>query len=150
MKIQKIVSDITNSNFVRNHIRKSSLNSKFLARTLLITSVSKDVFAYGLRVFNTLRNDSIPQDKKNYTAKMDAASGIATAISQIGAGFLVSSEKFQDFFSEKLFSKLKGKDLKNAKTAFGALSTLILASVFAKRIVTPYIACKMSGDKNKA
>ncbi len=59
-----------------------------------------------------------------------------------------SSEKFQNFFCEKLFKNLEGTQLKNAKSAFRALSTLIIASVFAKRIITPYIACKMSDEKS--
>ncbi len=149
MKIQKIVSDITNSNIIKQHIKRSSVDSKFLARTLLLTSVSKDVFAYALRVRNTLKNNLIEEDKKIYTAKMDAASGVATTISQLGAGFLVSSERFQNFFSDKFFKKLDGAELKNAKNALSAFSTLIIASVFAKRIITPYVACKMAQEKKK-
>jgi len=149
MKIGNIIKTAANSDIVKKHIVKSSSDPKFLARTLLLTSVSKDVFAYGLRVHNTLKNDKIPADKKEYTAKMDAASGIATAVTQIGTGLLVSSDKFQEFFADKLFSSLKNspKELKHAKTAFNALSTLVLASVFAKRILTPLIAVAASSKK---
>ena len=151
MKIGNIAKTIFNSEFVKKHISKSSSDPKFLARTLLLTSVSKDVFAYGLRVHNTLNNDKIPQDKKEYTAKMDAASAVATAVTQIGTGILVSSDKFQNFCTNKLFSSLKNspKELKHAKTAFNALSTLVLASVFAKRILTPIIAVEMVSCENK-
>ena len=151
MKPGNIIKTIFNSEFVKNQIRKSSSDPKFLARTLLITSVTKDVFAYGLRVHNTLNNDKIPQDKKEYTAKVDAFSAIATAITQIGTGFLVSSDKFQNFCTDKLFSSLKNspKELKHAKNAFNALSTLILASVFAKRILTPIIAVKAASHQHK-
>lgn len=143
--IQKVASSIANSSIVKNHIVKSVTDPKFLARTLLITSVSKDVFAYALRVKNTLNNDEIPKEKKNFTAKMDAATCAATAITQIGAGFVVSSEKFQSFFTDKLFKSLKNspKELKNAKAAFNAVSTLVLASIGAKRILTPLIATKI-------
>lgn len=146
MGIQKIASEIASSNIVKKHIQKSGDSSKFLARTLLLTSVSKDVFAYALRVNNTMQNKDIPEDKKQFTAKMDAASGVATAITQIGTGLIVSSEKFQDFFTDKLFKSLKDspKELKHAKTAFNAVSTLVLASVLAKRILTPLIASKLA------
>ncbi len=146
MGIQKICANIANSNFVKKHIQKSGQNPAFLARALLVTSVSKDVFAYGLRVHNTLNNDKIPEDKKSFTAKMDAASGVATAITQIGVGMAVSSKKFQNFFADKLFTSLKNspKELKHAKAAFNAVSTLVLASVFAKRILTPLIASKVA------
>lgn len=151
MKIGGITKAIFNSEFVKKQISKSSSDPKFLARTLLITSVSKDVFAYGLRVHNTLNNDKIPQDKKEYTAKMDAASAVATAVTQIGTGILVSSDKFQNFCTNKLFGSLKDspKELKHAKTAFNALSTLVLASVFAKRILTPIIAVEMVSYEDK-
>ena len=144
--IQKVASSIANSSIVKNHIVKSATDPKFLARTLLITSVSKDVFAYALRVKNTLNNDEIPKEKKNFTAKMDAATCAATAVTQIGAGFIVSSEKFQSFFTDKLFKPLKDspKELKNAKAAFNAVSTLVLASIGAKRILTPLLATKIA------
>ena len=148
--IQKLASGLANLGPVKNHIIKSGSDPKLLARTLLITSVSKDVFAYALRVKNTLNNDEIPEDKKNFTAKMDAATCVATAVTQIGAGFIVSSEKFQSFFTDKLFKSLKN----SAKAAFNAVSTLVLASIGAKRILTPLIATKIASfhendDKQK-
>ncbi len=151
MEIRSLPKRIFNSEFVKTHIRKSSSDSKFLARTLLLTSVSKDVFAYGLRVHNTLNNDKIPQDKKEFSAKVDAATAVATAVTQIGTGILVSSDKFQNFCTNKLFSSLKDspKELKHAKIAFNAVSTLVLASVFAKRIITPIIAIKTASHKHK-
>lgn len=148
MKIQKLASSFANSNIVKKHISKSSDNAKFLTRTLLLTSVSKDVFAYGLRVKNTLDNKEIPQEKKDFSVKMDAASGIATAVTQIGTGLLVSSDKFQNFFADKLFKSLKDNPAKfaSAKTSFSAVSTLVLASVVAKRILTPLIATKIASQ----
>ena len=150
MKIQNLVSSLANSKFVKKHIEKSSNNSGYLARTLLLTSVSKDVFAYGLRVRNTLKNDEIPEDKKKFTAEMDAASGVATALTQIGTGFLVSSKKFQDALSSKLLKSLEknSKEYANAKSALNAISTLVLASILAKRILTPLIASKIA-EKDK-
>lgn len=151
MSLQKIVSNIANSKLIKRHITKSVNDPKFLSRTLLVTSVSKDVFAYALRVENTLHNDEIPEDKKAFTAKMDAASGLATAVTQIGTGLLISGGKFQNFVSDKLFKSLENdpKALKSAKASFSALSTLILASVFAKRIVTPLIAAKCASYHKK-
>lgn len=87
MSLQKIASNIANSKLIKRHITKSVNDPKFLSRTLLVTSVSKDVFAYALRVENTLHNDEIPEDKKAFTAKMDAASGLATAVTRLARGF---------------------------------------------------------------
>lgn len=139
-----VISKAANSDFMVNHIKKCD-NAKFLARTLLLTSVAKDVFAYGLRVHNTLTNDSIPEDKKQFSADMDMASGITTAIVQIGTGFLVSSEKLQNGISNKLFKSLKNdpRAFGAAKASFSAISTMVFATLLAKRILTPLIASKV-------
>lgn len=151
MQVQKIASDIANSKFVKNHIQKSINDPKFLARVLMLTGVSKDVFAYALRVNNVLNNPEVPEDKKNYTAKMDAVSGFATAVTKITTGIIVSSDKFQNFCTKKLFESLKNKpnELAHAKVAFSALSTLLLSSVLAKRILTPLVAAVFVKDDKK-
>lgn len=144
MKIQKILSGIANSKFMVNHIKKCE-DPGFLTRTLLLTSVSKDVFAYGLRVHNTLTNDKIPEDKKKFSAHMDMASGITTAIVQIGTGFLVSNKKIQNGITNKLFAPIKNnaRAFKAAKASFSAISTMVIATLFAKRIITPFVASKI-------
>lgn len=144
MKIAGILSNIANSKLMTNHIQKCD-NPKFLTRTLLLTSVAKDVFAYGLRVKNTLENDNIPEDKKKFSAHMDMATGITTALVQISTGFLMSSEKLQNGIAKKLFKPvLDDKKIFNAaKSSFSAISTMIVATLFAKRILTPLIASKI-------
>ncbi len=152
MKISGVISNTlskaANSNFMVNHIKKCD-NPKFLSRTLLLTSVAKDVFAYGLRVHNTLNNDSIPEDKKRFSADMDMASGITTAVVQIGTGFLISNEKLQNSISNKLFKSLKdnARAFNAAKTSFNAISTMVVATLLAKRILTPLIATKLVHKK---
>jgi len=144
MRTGKILSNIANSKFMKEHIEKCN-NPKFLTRTLLLTSVSKDVFAYALRVKNTLQNDKIPEDKKKFSAHMDTASGIITALVQIGTGFLVSSEKFQNGISNRLFKSIANdkRAFKAAAASFNAISTMVIATLFAKRILTPLIASKL-------
>lgn len=144
MKIQSVLANIANSKFMVNHIKKCD-DPKFLTRTLLLTSVSKDVFAYGLRVHNTLKNDKIPEDKKKYFAHMDLASGITTAVVQISTGFLMSNEKFQNNIAKKIFKPLKDnkRAFNAAKTSFSAISTMVVATLLAKRILTPLIASRL-------
>ena len=144
MKISNVLANIANSKFMVNHIQKCD-DAKFLTRTLLLTSVAKDVFAYGLRVKNTLENDKIPEDKKKFSAHMDMATGITTAAVQIGAGFLVSNDKLQTNIANKLFKPILNdkRAFHSAKTSFSAISTMIIATLFAKRILTPLIASKM-------
>lgn len=144
MKIANVLSNIANSKFMINHIQKCD-NAKFLTRTLLLTSVSKDVFAYGLRVKNTLENDKIPEDKKRFSAHMDMASGITTALVQISTGFLMSNEKLQEGIAKCLFKPILNdkRTFGAAKSSFSAISTMVVATLFAKRILTPLIASRV-------
>ena len=63
--IPQFLNKVSNSNFVKNHVTKSIKDPSFLTKTLLLTSVSKDVFAYALRVNNVAKNKEIPEDKKH-------------------------------------------------------------------------------------
>ncbi len=76
---------------------------------------------------------------------MDMVTGITTAVVQIGAGFLVSNEKLQNGISNKLFKSLKNdpRAFGAAKASFSAISTMVFATLLAKRILTPLIASKI-------
>ncbi len=148
------LGNFANSHFVKNHIEKCIKNPQFLTNTLLATSVSKDVFAYALRVHNTLKNDEIPKDKKSFVAKMDATTGIVTALVQISTGLLISNDKIQEKICKHLFSELKDnpKKFKQASQGFKTISVLIGATLIAKRVLVPLIASPIAGyleNKNK-
>lgn len=144
--IQKSLNNFANSNIAKKHINKCIDNQDFLTKTLLVTSISKDVFAYALRVRNTLKNDEIPDDKKSFVAKMDAATGITTAVVQFGTGLLIANQKIQKSVCKKLFSQVTDeKKFKQASQGFRAVSTLIGATLIAKRILVPLIASPIAG-----
>ncbi len=140
--LEKKINNFANSHFVKKHINKCIENPQFLTNTLLLTSVSKDVFGYALRVHNTMKNDEIPKDKKSFVAKMDAVTGITTAIVQIGTGFFLSNKKIQENICNRLFSELKNspKKFKQASSSFKTISTLVGATLIAKRIFVPLIS----------
>ena len=116
-------------------------------KTVIVTSVSKDVFAYALRVHNTMKNNEIPEDKKSFVAKMDATTGFITAIVQISAGLALANKKVQSAMCKKLFSVLdeNSKQFKQASAGFAAVSTLVGATVLAKRILVPLISTPIAG-----
>lgn len=140
--IEKGLSNIANSPFVKKHVDKCIENPQFLTTTLLATSISKDVFAYSLRVHNTLTNDKIPEDKKSFVATMDAVTGVTTAIVQLGSGLALSNKKVQSAMCNKLFSHLdkNSKLFKHASAGFAVVSTLIGATLIAKRVLVPFIS----------
>lgn len=148
--IQKTINGFANSNFVKKHINKCIENPDFLTKTLLVTSISKDVFAYALRVQNTLKNDEIPDDKKSFVAKMDAATGITTAVVQFGTGLLIANQKIQKAICKTLFSQITDeRKFKQASEGFRSVSTLIGATLIAKRVIVPLIASPIAGYYEK-
>lgn len=145
--LEKRLNSFANSNIVKTHINKCIENPQFLTNTLLLTSISKDVFGYALRVHNTLKNDEIPKDKKSFVAKMDAVTGVTTAIVQLSTGILLANKKIQKSICNHLFSELKNnpKQFKQASSGFRAVSTLVGATLLAKRIVVPLISSPIAG-----
>ena len=144
--IPQFLNKVSNSNFVRKHVTRSIKDPSFLTKTLLLTSVSKDVFAYALRVNNVAKNKDIPEDKKHFVMTMDAVTGVTTAVVQIGTGFLIANKKLQNAMCSKLFSNLEknSRAYKNASRGFAALSTLIGATLFAKRVIVPAVSSKIA------
>ena len=140
--LENKLNNFANSNFVRKHIDNCIKKPQTLTNTLLATSISKDAFAYALRVHNTLKNDEIPDDKKSFIAKMDAVTGITTTVVQLSTGLLLASKKVQDGLCNHLFSELKDnpKKFKQASSGFRAVSTLVGATLLAKRILVPLIS----------
>lgn len=145
--IPHFLNKVSNSAFVKNHVTKSIKDPSFLTKTLLLTSVSKDIFAYAIRVKNTAKNKEIPKDKKHFIMTMDAVTGVTTTIVQLGTGFLIANKKLQDKVCSKIFSNLEknSRAYKNASRGFAALSTLIGATLLAKRILVPAISSKITG-----
>ena len=145
--LEKKLNNFANSNFARKHINKCIEKPQFLTTTLLATSISKDVFAYSLRVHNTLKNKEIPEDKKSFVAKMDAVTGVTTTVVQLSTGLLLANKKVQSAICKRLFSELKDnpKKFKQASAGFATVSTLIGATLFAKRILVPLISSPIAG-----
>lgn len=145
--VENRLNRFANSSVVKRHINKCINKQDFLTKTLLVTSISKDVFAYALRVHNTMKNDEIPKDKRSFVATMDAVTGITTAVVQFGTGLLIGNEKIQGAICKRLFSELKNepKKFEQASKGFKTISTLIGATLFAKRILVPLIASPIAG-----
>ncbi|GBF23675.1 hypothetical protein tpqmel_1079, partial [Candidatus Gastranaerophilus sp. (ex Termes propinquus)] len=107
---------------------------------------SKDVFSYVLRAKNAECNKDIPEDKKRFVVAMDKATGITTALSQLAVGAFISSDKFQNIASKKLFPDLfkKPEQMKIARASFNSLSTLIGAALITKRVIVPLLSVPLA------
>ncbi len=150
MTIKKVLSaiprEVANCPLVKGHLEKSSLNPRYLANFLLLGGITKDVFAYTMRVNNAKKNPEIPDDKKPFVIAMDKATGVTTTVVQLVTGTAIASDKFQNFCTSRLFADIAddAKRFKMAKLGFAAISTLFGAVVLAKRIVVPLIATPLA------
>lgn len=141
-----------NSKSFNNHYAKVQTSPAYAARFLVVANVSKDVFGYSLRAYQTLNNNEIPNDKKPFMAALDLMSGIVTGIAQCTTGFLLSDRRLQDKICNLLFGKENNSAsaFKKAKAGFVALSTLIFSMIIAKRLIVPLISTPLASCfKNK-
>ncbi len=140
--VNKVISDVVNSKFMKKHIHKSMHDPKFLTGVLVATSVAKDVVGYGTRIITDSRNKRIPEDKKHFLTDMNITNAIVSTAAQLGVALVVSSDCVQKNITEKLFSPVKNhpKIFKAASRSFLILSTLLASTVLAKRLIVPIVA----------
>lgn len=152
---------------------------KFMSTIGVSSIVIKDGLGCYLYVKQSLNNDKIPADKRKFVAALDLANGGLMIGMQLLTFFTISNEKLQKKVFNKIFGKrfersatkgmqailnnqekLKGmtgeefhkgmgKYQKNIFSAFSYLTTLVASSIFAKRVVVPFIATPLA-DKTKA
>lgn len=153
MKINKIFSNITNSKFVGNHLKKVIDDDTFAAKSLVVCAVAKDVFAYSVRYNTTKKNEKIPKEQRNFVAAMDIASGAVTSVLQLGVGFAVANPKLQNKIWNKLFSGASFQNVNAAKKTFISLFTLVTSGILTERVLVPLLATPIAeklSEKNKA
>ena len=99
------------------------------------------------KIVENLIDKEIPEDKKSFVAKMDAVTGITTTVVQLSTGLLLANKKVQSAICKRLFSELKDnpKKFKQASAGFATVSTLIGATLLAKRILVPLISSPIAG-----
>lgn len=172
---------------LKKQVKKLVNDPAYALRFLIAANAAKDAINCGFYVTQSLNNKDIPEEKRKFVAALDAANGILMIASQIVLGFGFTSKKVQDKICNKLFGNVEENAtnfvngrilshpvdftgdvrmrLKNAaksiplncKKGFTAISTLVITSIIAKRIIVPLIATPMASwikknymdDKNK-
>ena len=153
MNVSKVIKNIANSKFFLNHVDKSILNSNYAAKILVGASVAKDAFEYAISYKQTLDNKKIPCNKRKLVASLDLFTGILSCLTQLGLGFAIANKKIQDKVSNFLFQDLiksqKWKALERCNTGLVIISSLLISTIFAKRILVPFIATPIASLINK-
>ena len=153
-----------------------SNNAKIIAGVSVGSIVLKDGLGCVMYVNQSLNNKKIPEEKRKFVAALDLVNGILMVGTQIGMFFLFN--KCQDKLFKKCFGKyfnrsalkgymarLKGKkEMENltgvafhndagkyigtVANAFKQLTSLIVTSIIAKRVIVPFISTPLA-DKAK-
>ena len=149
MTISKIINPITNSKVFNNHLKKVINDDAFAAKTIVVCSVMKDVFAYTVRYKTTMENEKIPEKRRPFVAAMDMASGIVTAVAQLVVGFAIASPKIQNKLWDSMFKNAQFKNIGAAKKSFTTILALIGSGVITERILVPLLATPLAAKMEK-
>lgn len=144
-----IINPITNSKIFNNHLKKVINDDAFAAKSIVVCSVLKDVFAYSVRYKTTMENPKIPEKRRPFVAAMDMASGVVTSIAQIVVGFAIASPKIQNKLWNALFKNTQFKNIGMAKKSFTTILALIGSGVITERILVPLIATPLAAKIEK-
>ena len=143
------ITPITQSKLFNNHLKRVINDDAFAARTIVVCSVLKDVFAYSVRYKTTMENKKIPEKRRPFVAAMDLASGVVTSIAQIAVGFSIASPKVQNRLWNKIFGKAEFKNIGVAKKSFATILALIGSGLITERILVPLIATPLAAVVEK-
>ncbi|MBO7672806.1 hypothetical protein J6S88_05280 [bacterium] len=154
-----------------------SNNAKIIAGVSVASIVLKDGLGCVMYVKQSLNNKKIPEEKRKFVAALDLINGILMVGTQIGMFFLFN--KCQDKLFKKYFGKYfsrsarkgymarlknipgmenlagldfhKGADkyMGTVASAFKQLTSLIVTSIIAKRIIVPFLSTPLA-DSAKA
>lgn len=154
-------------------------NLKVIGGIAMFSIILKDGLGCYMYVKQSLNNKKIPEDKRKFVAALDLTNGGLMILMQILAYKTISNEKVQAKIFDKVFKKFfdkparsayleimkKTKGLENlsaksfnpafekltkdAKKTFGLLTSLVAATIIAKRVFVPFIATPLA-DKAKA
>lgn len=107
-----ILNKITNSRFLEKNLYKPATENpaKFAGRMALISALSKDAVGCYYYVTQSLNNERIPEDKRNFVASLDLMNGILN----VGLQFTVGS--WLDKKAPDWFNKYAEKTLSTDKT----------------------------------
>lgn len=165
--------------FSKTNIADWACKPKNLGILAISSIVLKDGLGCAMYVNQSLNNKDIPDDKRKFVAALDLTNGGLMILSQLATYFTISNDKvqgqiFDRFFGKKFDAVAKGKcedvikklpqfkdvDAKrfeeifgkfkgDVKGFFGVFTSLVAATILAKRVIVPFIATPLA-DKAKA
>lgn len=177
--ISNIFEKLAKSKTINNALDYIETNPANAARMLLMANVAKDVINCGFYTYQSLNNKDIPEEKRNFVAALDLSNGILNIGTQLLAGLWFTTKSVQakicnglfgkvannyERFIKNNYPKIDNQDLQakiqrsidhqkifgKCKSGFTAISTVVITTILAKRVVVPFLATPIaSWFKNK-
>lgn len=147
--MSNMISSITQSKIFNNHLKRVINDDSFAAKSIVVCSVMKDVFAYTVRYKTTMDNEKIPEKRRPFVAAMDMASGIVTAVAQIAVGFSIANPKLQNKLWDSMFKGAQFKNIGVAKKSFATILALVGSGIITERIIVPLLATPLAEKMEK-
>lgn len=147
-------------------------NTRFIAGLGILSIVLKDGMGCYMYVKQSLNNKKIPEDKRKFVAALDLANGGLMIATQLLTFFTISNKKVQtkifDKFLGRLFERparkgyqallnktnpeVTGKAFNDmfgtfkgkTRDTLGFLTALVASTIFAKRVIVPFIATPLA------
>lgn len=109
--LSKVNNKLFDSKFFnKQYIQATENSAKFAAKTALISALTKDAVGCYYYVTQSLHNERIPDDKRNFVASLDLMNGILNVGLQFTIGMLIDKK------APQLFDKTIGKALNKINT----------------------------------
>lgn len=154
-------------------------NRKYIDGLGVASIVAKDGLGCVLYVHQSLNNEKIAEENRNFVASLDLTNGLLMIALQLAMFFTVNHKVCQSKMFDAFFGKMFDRPLKKAyqtliknqpkfesvngikfskefakirndvKDAFGGLTSLIAASIVGKRVLVPFIATPLADKVEK-
>lgn len=172
--VEKPINYVSKTRLMKYVCKGYQDNNLNVIAGLGLTSIAlKDGLGCYMYVKQSLNNKNIPEDKRKFVAALDLANGGLMILAQVLMFRTISDIQFQAKWFEKLFSKffsraarkgcqeailkkysgvLSNKDYniefakfkKGIAGCFGIMTSLVAATVLAKRVIVPFIATPLA------
>jgi len=145
--IKPFIKKLANWEWLNAHITDTLKNPYAIARVLVVANVIKDAVGSVFYVTQSYNNQKMPEDKRKLVAALDLANGIAMCTLQLVLGFTISDKAVQKKITSKLFGSFEHTNpakFLTCKTGFAAITSLVISTIIAKRIITPLVTTPMA------
>lgn len=138
--LKSVFRSLANNTFVQSHVSKAVSDPNYAARALVMANVAKDTIGCVFYTYQSLNNDKIPEKKRKFVAALDLANGFLMCITQFILGFTISHPRIQNKIGNRLFHGLEEGLAKRCRAGFAIMSSLVISTIVAKRLIVPFIA----------